>query len=277
MRKKPSCLSLKSNVDFFVKTYPFGVGVRADVDFPPFNLSGNGRRKKIEGFSRNSARRLRLQLLTQFVGGKEMFSFTFTTPEIFTPDEWRVMLNKWNGVCNYYKWPGVWRVELQTRGTPHLHCVMWLEHFQAADVKEKWVNLVGGFRFPDVACVYTAGLDCKWIMYITGHISKKKKSQLGWRGRQWGVWCREMFSCCELTNVVLSEKQYYQFKRAMRGWLWSKWSKRSKRSCERSGSGLLKGLPGPSKCRSRLESPVWYRIGLSSWWSEKLLNFIQEA
>jgi len=243
----------KNDTEFSVKIYPFGIGVRADIDYLPFNPSGVGSsRGKITEFSRNSSRRLRLQLLTQFVPHKQIYSFTFTTPSVFTPEEWRVLINKWNNTCNYYGWAGVWRVELQRRGTPHLHCVIWLsDDFLVDVVKEKWVSLVGGFQFPDMACVFSSGLDSKWIMYITAHISKHKKEQLGWQGRQWGVWCRALFEECLIDEIQLSEREYYQFNRACRGWLKSK------------------------KCSGRLNSPVWYRIGFNSWWTSKLVDFIQ--
>jgi hypothetical protein len=247
----------KNEIKYKIKLYPFGIGSRADIKFLPFNPLGLGSgRGKITEFSRNSARRLRLFLLTQFVGNREMYSFSFTTQEFFTPKEWRRLVKCWNNTCNYYGWAGVWRVELQRRGTPHLHCIFWLINDYEVDIiKEKWLDLVGRtFDTEKFAVKFSSGLNSKWIMYISGHISKHKKEQLGWLGRQWGVWCREQFDSCEIREVELTAREYFQFNRACRGWLRSKSKTRKK---------------------SRLNSPVWYRIGLNSFWVDRLLYFIQ--
>ena len=102
---------------------------------------GGGLRGKGEGFSRASARRLRLAFLTLNRFGWHRISFTLTVHRPCTPDQWREIMDKLRFWIVRQKWSLIWRVELQRRQTPHLHGVLWVEHEEDPDLFRE-----GGFR-----------------------------------------------------------------------------------------------------------------------------------
>lgn len=122
----------------------------------------------------------------------------------------------------------VFRVELQQRGVPHLHIVFQLSK---ADLKEfaplhllieiskrhlsdDWCHsacLSGwpidgdsgltaffehGVKFSDIATRATA------IRYLCDHASKAKQAQLGYQGKQWGIWGRRNLELVPPSEVL---------------------------------------------------------------------------
>ena len=86
----------------------------------------------------------------------------------------------------------VWRVELQKRGVPHLHCLLWCASPEDVDtVRAAWL---AALRIADnkharryaVKIEQDRGGDT-WGRYLLAHTVKHKREQLGWKGRQWGV------------------------------------------------------------------------------------------
>lgn len=98
----------------------------------------------------------------------------------------------------------LWRLEL-TSGennpnkirTPHLHCVVWsnepadLLQFSAdwCAVVERKCGLERGSLDPQVAAKVSELTSCQQaFQYVANHTSKHKREQLGWPGRQWGIY-----------------------------------------------------------------------------------------
>jgi hypothetical protein len=51
------------------------------------------------------------------------------------------------------------------------------------------------------------------------HDGKHKESQLGWKGKQWGIWNREAFTeCPPVADLILSEREHALFLRILRKW-----------------------------------------------------------
>jgi hypothetical protein len=193
---------------------------------------GGGIRSAITTFSSKSAANLR-RLLAQVVGPKgwHCFGMTLTVPgPNIEPEEWRRL---WHAYCQRLRRMGhfalIWRIEMQKRGQPHVHCICWskdgpeqfrmawLENLGLLGPYEGPKFTVGGRKQPEkgengvpgpeqeIMRVCHRGLwpgasehavridevggegNIGWWRYLAAHASKSKQSQLGWKGRQWGV------------------------------------------------------------------------------------------
>ena len=83
-----------------------------------------GERGEILGWSKNSRRRLRNWLLVNQPVGGVCIAVTLTVPgEPIQPDDWRKLMQTFANRLNRAKVGLVWRLELQKRGMPHLHCL----------------------------------------------------------------------------------------------------------------------------------------------------------
>lgn len=97
----------------------------------------------------------------------------------------------------------LWRIELtsgENEGgirTPHLHCIVWtnaasdLVQFSAdwCSSVERHCCLERGSLDPAIAAQVTELTSCQQaFQYVANHTSKHKRDQLGWPGRQWGIY-----------------------------------------------------------------------------------------
>ena len=83
-----------------------------------------GDRGSIVGWSKNSRRRLRNWLLVNQPVGGVCIAVTFTVPgEPIKPEDWRKLMQTFANRLIRAKVGLVWRLELQKRGMPHLHCL----------------------------------------------------------------------------------------------------------------------------------------------------------
>jgi hypothetical protein len=220
---------------------------------------GGGRRAKITTFSRNSAKRLR-RLLAQVVCTKKWpcFGMTLTVPgPNITPEEWRRL---WIAYCRKLRRLGnvalIWRIELQTRGQPHIHCICWCED-GPHDPRKAWfenLGLLGPYEGPAVNVKGNAKLTQKesgeteqeiirvghrafwkgaiehavrideignesnigWWRYLAAHASKSKRSQLGWKGRQWGVINAKHLDLAEPVLIELTRRAEVKVMRCLK-------------------------------------------------------------
>ena len=182
------------------------------------NLDGHRLRGKMDGrFSRTSALNLRRKLACLPSEQFALYGLTLTMPSqcYKDPADFRKLWNEFTGdVSRRLRgiWGGgyspdigfVWRIELTTGEnnvgkvrTPHLHLVAWTNAQSdivqlAADwcsAVERHFKLVRGSLDPNIAAQYTSLETCQAaFQYIANHTSKHKKGQLGWPGRQWGVY-----------------------------------------------------------------------------------------
>lgn len=168
-------------------------------------------------FSRNSALNLRRKLACLPSEMFLLFGLTLTMPSSVYRDaadfkslfsdfcsdvSGRIKGRRGTGYSNNIGF--IWRVEVTTGEnneggvrTPHLHCVVWTNAKSdvlqlSADwcsAVERHFGLSRGSLDPQVATQFTELTSCQAAFhYVANHTSKHKKGQLGFPGRQWGIY-----------------------------------------------------------------------------------------
>ena len=182
------------------------------------------KRGTIEGFSHEAARRLREWFMVQKVDGFELWAITLTSHANLSPDDWRGVMKRFRTALVELGWAGCWRVELQKRKAPHAHVAFWLPPaVTLAEVSALWLRSTG--EQDDAAAREHAVHGRKipadetgWAVYMGLHDGKHKTEQLGWKGKQWGIWNREAFTERKAVELVLSEREHALFLRILRNW-----------------------------------------------------------
>ena len=180
---------------------------------------GGGKRSKISGFSRQSAQRLRIFCVENFIPERETWALSLTLHNRCTPDEWRAIMKRYRNMLLYHGIGGVWRVELQKRKVPHLHCIMWLPgEIRCAQVVMTWmkatkqVNDKAAFHGCHAQLIKDEG----WLVYCSLH--NAKLSQTGWQGKQWGVWNKQLFQKRPGLRYTLDDARHAIFLRRLRAY-----------------------------------------------------------
>lgn len=97
------------------------VGVSARIGKPP---KSGGLRGQVKGWSKNSRRRFREFMLEHRAPGP-IYGVTLTVPGLpVSPDHWRKLMDRLIHACDKNGFSVIWRLELQRRGQPHLHCIV---------------------------------------------------------------------------------------------------------------------------------------------------------
>lgn len=195
----------------------FAVSARRSRKDPPA-------RGKVEGCSLKSMRRLRSALMLYTCPGVPSYAVTLTIRDCASPSVWRKRCHAyWAALGRDNSFSAcIWRVELQRRGVPHLHCVMWCADEFLPRLRDIWLNVWGCH---DEASYFNAvdvrPIDESWLGYISLHHSKKSDQSAGWEGRQWGIvgraaLARRCFDRFELTDL---EHSYFVrlYGRVLRG------------------------------------------------------------
>lgn len=108
---------------------------------------GGGKRGKVAGFSADSRKRL-LEKLARLRGDRRHMPIfvTLTYPDMVSCDVARKNLRAWLKRCKR-RFPGfgaVWRLELQQRGVPHFHLLVYGVKFLPAEwIRETWRAVIG--------------------------------------------------------------------------------------------------------------------------------------
>lgn len=215
-----------------IEIYPHGFSYRSekllDQEQPDHLKQIN--RGEITGFSKKSASRLREFMLTHHKEGAYPFAVSLTTNETYTPEQWESIVKRFRTALsrNRPDWAACWRVELQRRQTPHLHCVFWMDQSAPAEVYKRilyamWIKATrepdSGKLWKHSVCVRDISDHDAWMIYCTLHDSKAKKAQLGWKGRQWGIWNRKAWDRREpLTSGEMTKDQRISFMRRLRAY-----------------------------------------------------------
>lgn len=176
-----------------------------------------GKRGEIEGFSSSSASRFRRRLL-QYVGTRPAWAITLTIRDFQSPERWRRCVDSFSKRVVRLGDSGFWRVELQKRGTPHLHCLAYTNNPSAW--RDAWLA-VWGVSDPDhkrFAVKFTSATGSGWLTYVATHATKHKSDQLGWLGRQWGIFNRSALVLRPFQAYTLPLAQYDVAIDAFRGW-----------------------------------------------------------
>lgn len=179
----------------FAKTKP----QRAKTWNIPENRSKRG---EITTFSASSALRMKkkLLLLPEIEG---LYGITLTIKRDAWKGDTEQIRKFWMSFIvrlkRYVTWGKIspfvhcfWRIELQKNGTPHWHCIVYcpseLDAFAFRQCYHEQVKLTFGYD-----CINGVAVDIRKLnsidgayAYISSHATKHKRSQLGWKGRQWG-------------------------------------------------------------------------------------------
>lgn len=220
-----------------VRIYPFGVICRTDgvsVSTKRGKHLQGGMRGEIKGLSPAAAARCREFVVTHDIPEAFLVSATGTTAVGRSPEEWRQVMRKYKQRLGRAGVSAVWRVELQKRGAPHVHLLLWipkdLPKWRRV-IQEGWLECIGATFQDDGEVVglkpgefdhafqYEEGVGAGWVAYLASHSSKHKKEQLGWLGKQWGVWGQDRFQRAEpLDTEGLDGVQLAKLKRGLRRW-----------------------------------------------------------
>lgn len=179
------------------------------------NKSSNlptGNRGEIVSFSKDSSKRLRLALATQYIPSAALLGVTLTVP-------WR---KQFDGYLDYYREcfnrfatsfrrdlpnsGAIFRHELQKRRMPHCHMIVYASESDFFSIDALTSYLFGlwsrscpvrdgrhrDFLVYGVQVKSIDDLPGLW-KYLADHASKKKQAQLGYQGKQWGYIRRKNF------------------------------------------------------------------------------------
>lgn len=196
---------------------------------------GGGIRGAISGFSTRASARLRSWLLTQHVEGAQLWDVTLTIPGEMSAEEWdlsrRRLFKRWERAG----FAALWRIELQKRKQPHMHVVLWTP--PVSELGDKFLLIVHAwleclpkknrehFGATEHAIHYKGPYNDieqspKWLAYVAAHASKRKKEQLGWKGKQWGVINRARFvERKPMVEVSMTFEEEKRFKRLLSRYL----------------------------------------------------------
>lgn len=250
---------------FAIALYKSGYCMINDQARKPFGNKGGGKRGKLSGkVSAASFRRLRSWCIKHDVTG-DCWGLTLTVAglDLVSVDQFKGMHHKLCVWANDNALPLVWRVELQKRGQPHLHCVAFADISVILRFCLQWYKLLDSL--PDVYNVETVGASRKDVVlisraflhgsqyaidvqklqgdfkawrYLVAHMSKGKREQLGWSGRNWGVCNRSLFSETEGLLYQLPDFVFYPVRR---------WVRRMTRIKSNRGYSYMLGNPATIK------------------------------
>ena len=230
---------------FQIRLYDRGYSLYQSFRPDDSRRGGGGKRGKLTGaISSASFRRLREFCITHDVPKVDCWGITLTVPgiQLLDADIFRKIHHKFVVWCNDRRVPLVWRVELQKRGQPHLHCVVFSPAFVVLKLFHmwyKWLNscdlvlnaeIVDNVEIKELVEISRAFLrgschavelekldgDFRVWRYLVSHMSKSKQEQSGWHGRNWGVVCRELFVPVAADGFYVSEKEFYMIRRWVR-------------------------------------------------------------
>jgi hypothetical protein len=181
-------------------------------------------RGQIVGFTAQAAARMKRFILENAVPFAFTFAFTFTVRRAdLSEDAWRGMMKAMNMRMTRMGVAAVWRIELQRRGVPHLHVALWLpldyrgtREDAIDEITEAWLEITGeknDAAAREHAVHWKAILSPGWAVYMALHDGKKKEGQLGWQGKQWGIWNRRLFKRVEPNVGEMSDHQSRVFQR----------------------------------------------------------------
>lgn len=223
--------------------------------------SGGGKRSKLTGKeSKASFRRFRSWCIMHDISG-DCWGITLTVPglDLLGVDDFKAIHHKLCVYCNCYRIPLVWRVELQKRGQPHLHCVLFGPADNVLKVCCHWYKLLDDLppvlsletvenSIDDLCFISRAFVrgaihaidiqkltgDFRTFRYLVAHMSKRKQSQLGWSGRNWGVCNKRLFESVEACSYEIDDHLFYMVRR---------WVRRLTRSKAFRGKAFVLGNP----------------------------------
>lgn len=203
--------------------------------------SGGGKRGVLDGkVSSASFRRFRSFCLRMVVPDKPIVGVTLTVPgiDLMSSSDFKDLWHKMSRWLAKHNIPVVWRVELQQRGMPHIHAIVFGSDSDVLSVFGQWYKLLSDDVYShevvdgvgDIVSLsrsfvrgasYAVQMERladnhRAFRYLVTHTGKAKQSQLGFAGRNWGVVCRDAFKPVASDEIPLSDFDYFQIIRWLR-------------------------------------------------------------
>ena len=228
-----------------VKVYPQGIEIEAYLGDPEA-FEDRPTRGVIEGFSNEAARRHKGSFMTLHAPGRQLWAYSLTVHRPLTAEQWRATVQRFRMKVKRATWAGIWRVELQRRKVPHLHVALWLpEGVTREDVSMLWLESTREQNDPEAWAHAVKGMKIEqgaagWAVYMAMHAGKHKEEQLGWLGKQWGIWNAAALVERKAFEVELTARQHFQFLRWLRRLEWAE----KRRHCARLFEKALRGSRG---------------------------------
>jgi len=235
--------------------------IRVQVESAIQGLSaGGGKRSNVAGFSNRSRKRMIDLMNSQRHGAPEVFvSLTYADEALFsvsdndtvirvsTSKDWKndleVLRKRFERAYPNIK--AIWRIELKKRKSgdfrgmiaPHFHLVLWKDDSVYIPEDETYTDVVGKWLQKNWFEIVNSGNDDHWehgthvstiksarhaMFYVSKYVAKTEDEfEDNYEiGRRWGR--LGQFDTSVSMQVNLSEKEYVEFRRLLRGWLKSK-------------------------------------------------------
>ena len=161
-----------------IQVFPRGVktlGFSPRVGRPE---GSGGERGEIVGWSKNSRRRFREWLLTH-ESKNQNWGVTLTIPgESITPEDWKRAFKQLTTRCARSNVGLVWRLELQQRGQPHIHCIATTPRFVGESVTASTLPAFVGFWWWETwsKILDSAFPECAGIVDLDGEYVQASKA-----------------------------------------------------------------------------------------------------
>jgi hypothetical protein len=181
---------------------------------PPQSVRG-----RVTSFSAASRRRLRRKLST--LRWSQLPPARFVTLTLHrVPDDWHRRFSVWLQWLRDNGARYLWRLEAQQRGAPHWHLIVWCDDATAAGMRAAWHRTAAaGSRAHHRYGLRVDRLDS--YRAVACYVSKYVAKAAGplpdtFRGhRHWGA--SRNLPCRAIAEAEISERQYFQLRRIMRG------------------------------------------------------------
>lgn len=238
----------KSILNFWredIKIYPNGIARhrRGRVCSPL--ASSPAPRGNITRFTSHSSLRLRRALLDNTLSTRDYVNLGITltlpwsvkadTDLVKMMDDYKIAFHRFQISFRrrFSTSASIYRHEIQKRGAPHSHIVLWLSRLDynyigrgraatsgefRAIVYGLWSRAVAGFSYDYSRLDHFArrGVlvdrlsdNIAMYRYISDHASKKKVSQLGYQGKQWGFINKPLFVTSPSVNLKFNRSSEY--------------------------------------------------------------------
>lgn len=192
---------------------------------------GGGKRGTITGFSPASRRNL-LRKIAMLQRDVKPFFVTLTYPKEYSknPEVWKNQLKAWKARLErqYPESAFVWRLELQERGAPHYHLLVYGVHDTTPSFREwlatAWYEVVGSGDAKHLSAGTGASKirSFRGVMaYTSKELAKVTQAVLSSDypngvGRWWGIYNRNNMPWATPSDLNLSEKEAVVLMRIMR-------------------------------------------------------------
>lgn len=219
---------MNERINVKYKKFRWGILIKKEyLDRQGKKLKNQKPRGKINAFSVNSARRMREKVVT--LPDEKLYSVTMTISANYYKgaEDLRKFWKKFDAYLRYEIKKGelsekcyfVWRIELQKNKTPHWHCIFSVEEEEDLIViRRTFCKLVknhfGYQPCPEIAVDIQQVTSEGIMIYVSAHASKKKREQLGWKGRQWGIKFLSREAREEYNRLVSSDQTFHNFEKA---------------------------------------------------------------